>query len=72
MFKLVAFLFLAANPDPVGSMTYNEPPFASEELCTTFMESDEGKAATGLIERAANARSLAVKFACVEAKDNTI
>lgn len=73
MFKLVAFLFLAANPsEPIGQMTYNQAVFPSEEVCAAFVETDVGKAAVGSIQTMAQGRSLAVKFACVKAEDNTI
>jgi len=73
MFKLVAFLFLAANPaEPVGAMTYNQAEFASKDACSEFMETDAGKSAIGGIQSMAHARSISVKFSCVKAEDNTI
>lgn len=73
MFKLVAFLFLAANPsEPIGQITYNQTNFPTTEACRAFVETDAGKAATGAIEMIARHRSLDVKYACVKAEDNTI
>jgi hypothetical protein len=73
MFKLVAFLFLATNlNEPIGHLTYNDPPFASEELCKAFIKSEDGKAAIGFIERVANARSTLAKFECVKVPDDSI
>ena len=74
MFKLVAFLFVIMNPNdpPVHAMTYNQNPFPSEEECRAFLDTDAGKAASGAIAMMAHGRGLAVKFACVEAKDNSI
>jgi hypothetical protein len=74
MFKLVAFLFLIMNPNgpPVSAMTYNESGFASEQECMAFLETDAGKAASGAIAVMAHGHGLAVKLACIEAKDNTI
>lgn len=74
MFKLVAFLFVIMNPSdpPVHAMTYNQNSFPSEEECRGFLDTDAGKAAAGSIAMMAHGHGLAVKFACVEAKDNSI
>lgn len=76
MFKLVAFLFLAAGSnEPISSMTYNQAAFQSADACAAFVESDAGKTAIGALEDMARGRELRVKFACVEskeAKDNII
>jgi hypothetical protein len=73
MFKLVAFLFLVTAPDEaVHAMTYNQSEFPTEEACKLFLETDEGKAASGSIKMMGYGQGLLVKFACLEAKDNTI
>lgn len=70
MFKLVAFLFLLANPEePVSAMTYNQQKFQTKAECTAFMEAGT---VTAALEKAAAAQSMAVKFQCVEAEDNSI
>lgn len=73
MFKLVAFLFLVTSPEqPVHAMTYNQSAFPSEEACTGFLDTDEGKVVSGSIKMMGYGQGLLVKFACIEAKDNTI
>lgn len=74
MFKLVAFLFLIMNPNdpPVHAMTYNQSSFPTEEECRAFLDTNDGKAAAGAIATMAHGHGLAVRFACIEAKDNTI
>lgn len=73
MFKLVAFLFLVTAPEqPVHAMTYNQSAFDSEEACKAFLETDDGKAVSGSIKMMGLGQGLLVKFACIEAKDNTI
>jgi hypothetical protein len=73
MFKLVAFLFLITAPEePVHAMTYNQSAFPSEEACRGFLETDDGKATSGSIKMMGYGQGLLVKFACLEAKDNTI
>jgi hypothetical protein len=73
MFKLVAFLFLVTGPEePVHAMTYNQNTFPSETACREFLDTDEGKAAQGSIRMMGYGQGLLVKFACLEAKDNTI
>jgi hypothetical protein len=73
MFKLVAFLFLVTAPEePVHAMTYNQSAFPSEQACTEFLETDDGKAVLGVITMMGQMRGMTVKFACLEAKDNTI
>lgn len=70
MFKLVAFLFLLASPEePVSAMTYNQQKFQTKAECTAFMEAGT---VTAALERAAAAQSMAVKFQCMEAEDNSI
>lgn len=70
MFKLVAFLFLLANPEePVSAMTYNQQKFSTAQECTAFMEAGT---VTAALEKAAAAQSMAVKFQCIEAEDNSI
>jgi hypothetical protein len=73
MFKLVAFLFLITAPEePVHSLTYNANAFPSEAVCREFLDTDEGKAASGAIKMMGYGQGLLVKFACLEAKDNSI
>ncbi len=78
MFKLIAVLFAVANgvpsERPIGGMSYNETAFPSKEACMKFIETDAGKEATDLIEKAAQSQELAVKFSCVKSKteDDTI
>lgn len=75
MFKLVIGLFMATaapGDPPVHIMAYNQSSFPTEEECRGFLDTDEGKAAAGSIIMMAHGRGLAVKFSCIEAKDNTI
>jgi hypothetical protein len=73
MFKLVAFLFLITAPDqPVHAMTYNQSAFPTEEVCKAFLDTDDGKAASGSMKMMGYGHGLLVKFACIEAEDNTI
>jgi hypothetical protein len=73
MFKLVAFLFLVTAPEqPVHAMTFNQSAFPSEEACKAFLDTDDGKAASGSMKMMGYGQGLLVKFACIEAKDNTI
>ena len=73
MFKLVAFLFLVSAPEePVHAMTYNQNAFPSEEVCREFLDTNDGKAAAGAMKMMAAGNGLIVKFACLEAKDNSI
>jgi len=73
MFKLVAFLFLMNSPEqPVHAMTYNQSTFETEEACVGFLETDDGKSVSGSIKMMGLGNGLLVKFACIEAKDNTI
>jgi hypothetical protein len=73
MFKLVAFLFLITAPEePVHAMTYNQSAFPSEEACRGFLDTDDGKATSDSIKMMGYGQGLLVKFACLEAKDNTI
>ena len=70
MFKLVALLFLLANPEePITAMSYNQKTFPSKDTCAAFVKDGT---ATAPLEKAAAEQSLAVKFVCVEAEDNTI
>ena len=72
MFKLIAFLFLASNPEPVTAMTYNQVEFPSKEACMAFGDTETGKAAMEQVEAIAEKHSYKVKYACVKAEDNTI
>ena len=73
MFKLVAFLFLVSSPEqPIHAMTYNQSAFPSEAECREFLDTDDGKAVSGSLKMMGYGQGLLVKFACVEAKDNTI
>lgn len=76
MFKLIAALFLVTNgtvaDQPAHVMTYNHSAFDTEESCMEFIGTDEGRMATTAIGLSAQGHGVAVKFACVEAKDNTI
>ncbi len=73
MFKLVAFLFLITAPEePVHSMTYNKSEFSSEAACREFLDTNDGKAASGALKMMGYGQGLLVKFACLEAKDNSI
>jgi hypothetical protein len=74
MFKLVAFLFVIMNPadPPVHAMTYNQNTFPTEAECRAFLDTDVGKAAAGSIAMMAQGHGLAVRFTCIEAKDNSI
>jgi hypothetical protein len=76
MFKLIAILFMAANPDPVGVMEYKGKDFLSEKACMEFVKSADGKKLLKTAHEAAKTRSATVKFACAQPKakneDNTI
>jgi hypothetical protein len=75
MFKLIVGLFLASaapGDPPAHVMTYNQSAFPSEEACREFFSSDEGKAVAGSLQMMASGNGLVAKFACVEAKDNSI
>lgn len=77
MFKLIAILFMAANPEPVGVMEYKGRDFLSEKACMEFVKSADGKKLMKSAQDAAKTRSATVKFACAEPKakkneDNTI
>lgn len=76
MFKLILALFVVTNGAPADApthiMTYNHSAFETEESCMEFMGTDEGRVATAAIGISARSQGVAVKFACVEAKDNTI
>lgn len=73
MFKLVAFLFLINSPEePVHALTYNHSAFPTEEACKSFLDTDDGKAVSGAIKMMGYGQGLLVKFACIEAKDNSI
>jgi hypothetical protein len=73
MFKLVAFLFLITAPEePVHAMTYNQSAFPTEEACQAYLETTDGKAVIGTINMMGHMRGMIVKFACLEAKDNSI
>ena len=73
MFKLVAFLFLVSSPEqPIHAMTYNQSAFPSEAECRGFLDTDDGKAVSGSLKMMGYGQGLLVKFACIEAKDNTI
>ena len=72
-FKLVAFLFLISSPEePVHAMTYNQSAFPTEAACREFLDTDDGKAVSGSLKMMGYGQGLLVKFACIEAKDNTI
>lgn len=76
MFKLIIALFLISNGAPAEQpshvMTYNHSAFETEESCMELIGTDEGRVATAAIGISARSQGVAVKFACVEAKDNTI
>lgn len=76
MFKLIIALFVVSNgapaEQPAHIMTYNHSAFETEESCMEFIGTDEGRVATAAIGISARSQGVAVKFACVEAKDNTI
>ncbi len=76
MFKLIAALFLVNNgvpaEQPAHIMTYNHSAFYTEEACVEFLSTDEGRVATTAISLSARGQGVAVKFGCVQVKDNTI
>jgi hypothetical protein len=77
MFKLIAILFIAANPEPVGVMEYKSKDFLSEKACMEFVKSADGKKLLKAASDAAKTRSATVKFACAQSKakkneDNSI
>jgi hypothetical protein len=76
MFKLIAALFVVTNGVPAEApthvMTYNHSTFETEESCMEFIGTETGRAATFAISMAARSQGIAVKFVCVEAKDNSI
>lgn len=74
MFKLVIGLFLMSAPssDPAHVMVYNKTAFPTEASCKSFFDTDEGKEAVGAITMMAHGQGLFVKFACMEAKDNSM
>ena len=77
MFKLIAILFLAANPEPLGVMEYGGKDFPSEKACMEFVKSSDGKKLMKPAVDAAKTKSATVKFACAQPKakkneDNTI
>jgi hypothetical protein len=75
MFKLIVGLFLASaapGDPPVHVMTYNQSSFPSEEVCRDFITTDEGRSVAGALQMMASGHGLVAKFACIEAKDNSI
>jgi len=72
MFKLVVFLFAAANPEPIGGMTYNKATFDTHQACVEFVESEEGMLAIAPLEKAARDKSITIKAACVKSEDRSI
>jgi hypothetical protein len=76
MFKLIAALFVVTNgvpaEQPAHVMNFNHSAFETEESCTEFLGTDDGRASVFAISMAARSQGVAVKFACVAAKDNTI
>lgn len=76
MFKLIIALFAIINGAPAEQpshiMTFNHSAFETEESCMEFIGTDEGRVATAAIGLSARSQGVAVKFACVVAKDNTI
>jgi hypothetical protein len=68
MVKLIAILFMAANPEPVGVMEYKGKDFLSEKSCMEFVKSADGKKLMKAAQDAAKTRSATVKFACAEKK----
>jgi hypothetical protein len=76
MFKLIAALFVVTGgvpaDQPTHVMTYNHATFETEESCMEFIGTETGRVATTAISLAARQQGVAVKFGCVEAKDNTI
>jgi hypothetical protein len=75
MFKLIVGLFLASaapSDPPAHVMTYNQSAFPTEEVCREFISTDEGRVFAGTIQMMASGHGLIAKFACIEAKDNTI
>lgn len=76
MFNLIAALFVVTNgvpaENPTHVMTYNHSTFETEESCMEFIGTETGRVATMAISLAARQQGVAVKFACVEAKDNSI
>lgn len=76
MFKLILALFVITNGAPAETpsqvMTYNHSAFETQESCMEFFGTDDGRAATTALSLSAIQQGVAVKFACVEAKDNSI
>jgi hypothetical protein len=76
MFKLIIALFLVTEGVPAEQpshvMTFNHSAFETEESCMEFIGTNEGRVATAAIGISARSQGVAVKFACVEAKDNSI
>jgi hypothetical protein len=76
IFKLIAALFVVTNgipaENPTHVMNFNQSAFETEESCTEFLGTDDGRASVFAISMAARSQGVAVKFACVEAKDNSI
>jgi hypothetical protein len=76
MFRLIAALFVVTGgvpaDQPAHVMTYNHATFETEESCMEFIGTETGRVATTAISLAARQQGVAVKFGCVEAKDNTI
>ena len=76
MFRLIAALFIVSNgvpaEQPTHVMSFNHSSFETEESCMDFIGTDEGRVAVAAISIGARSQGVAVKFACVEAKDNSI
>jgi hypothetical protein len=76
MFKLIVALFLVTNGAPAETpsqvMTYNHSAFDTQAACMEFFGTDNGRAVDVAFSLIARQQGVAVKFACVEAKDNSI
>lgn len=76
MFKLIVAMFVVTNGVPADTpsqvMTYNHSAFDTEESCMEFFGTEDGRAVSAAFSLGARQQGVAVKFACVEAKDNSI
>lgn len=76
MFKLIVAMFVVTNGVPAENpsqvMTYNHSAFDTEEACMEFFGTEDGRSVSAALSFGASQQGVAVKFACIEAKDNSI
>jgi len=76
MWKLIAALFVVTNgvpaDEPAHVMSFNHAAFETAETCMEFLGTEDGRAAVAAIRMQAAAQGIVVRFACIQAQDNTI